>query len=86
MMDECRFCFDDLFTLHISGFLFSIYLSLHITFSRAHREICISLFQKIGMLGHSVTKSVQNMPIICHEDYNFLHQDYRDYLECIVSK
>ena len=34
----------------------------------------------------TVTKSLLNMPIICHENDNFLHQDYTDYLECIVSK
>ena len=87
---NAEFCFDDLFTLHISGFLFSTYLSLHITFSHAHGEICISLFQKIGLLGYSfkftVTKSLPNMPNICHENFNFRHQSYRDYLEYIVSK
>ena len=72
---NAEFCFDDLFTLHISGFYFRyiyFFISHSVVLTGKYVFHCFKKSECLATRAFTVTISVQNIPIICHEDYDFI--------------
>ena len=69
------------------GFNFDIFISSYYTqsFSQGNMYF-IDSKNRIPWLLVQRDQILPNMPMICYQNYNFLHQNYRDYLEVIVGK